>query len=267
MKNDSTAKTLIVATLLCVVCSVMVSWAAVSLKPLQAKNKVLDVKKNLLITAGLVDSNATEAQINEAFKAVEVKVVDLATGEYVDINPETFDSRKSAKIASESHSIPAAEDLARIKNRAKYEKVYFIKDGEAISKVVFPVNGKGLWSTLYGFLVLAPDMNTVKGLGFYEHGETPGLGGEVDNPNWKRIWNDKEAFDEAMKPALKVIKGAANPDSKYDIDGLSGATLTANGVTGLVRYWLGNDAFGPFIQKFKSAATVTPATEGGNNEY
>ena len=252
MSNDSTSKTLIVATLLCVVCSVLVSWAAVSLRPLQEKNKILDVKKNLLVTAGLVKSTATETEINEAYKAVEVKIVDLATGEYADIDAKTFDSRREAK-GKNNYMIPADKDLGKIKRRAKYEKVFFIKDGSTISKIVFPINGKGLWSTLYGFLVLAPDMNTVKGFGFYEHGETPGLGGEVDNPNWKRLWNDKKAFDDAMKPAIQVIKGAASPDSPYDIDGLSGATLTADGVTGLVRYWISDDAFGPFIRKFKAA--------------
>lgn len=252
MKNDSTTKTLLVAIILCVVCSVMVSWAAVSLKPLQTKNKVLDIKKNLLLTAGLVTAKATEAEVNEAFKVVETKIVDLATGEYVDMNPADLDSKKAAKDPAQNYKIPPAMDLGNIKSRAKYEKIYFVKEGDQIAKVIFPVNGKGLWSTLYGFLVLAPNLNTVKGLGFYEHGETPGLGGEVDNPNWKRIWNDKEVFDDAMKPALKVIKGSAQPGSKYDIDGLSGATLTSNGVTGLVRYWLSDDAFGPFIKKFKN---------------
>ncbi len=254
MSNDSTAKTLIVATLLCVVCSIMVSWAAVSLRPLQVKNKRLDIKKNLLITAGLVDAGADEAKINEAYKQVEAKVVDFSTGEYADISPESFDARKAAKDAKTNYSIPSDEDIARIKTRAKYGKVYFIKDSDEIKNIVFPVHGKGLWSTMYGFLVLEKDLNTVKGLGFYEHGETPGLGGEIDNPNWKRIWNGKKAFDDAMKPALKVIKGSASPDSKHTIDGLSGATLTSDGVTGLVRYWLSEDAYKPFIEKFKAGS-------------
>ena len=251
MSNDSTSKTLIVATLLCVVCSIMVSYAAVSLKPLQVKNKRLDIKKNLLVTAGLVEDGAEEKEIVEAFKVVETKVVDLATGEYVDIDPETYDSRKASKNPKKNYKIPSDKDLGNIKSRAKYKKVYFIKDGEKVKNIVFPVNGKGLWSTLYGFLVLENDLNTVKGLGFYEHGETPGLGGEIDNPNWKRIWNGKKAFDDAMKPALKVIKGSADPNSEHKIDGLSGATITANGVTGLVRYWLSEDAYGTFIKKLR----------------
>lgn len=253
MSNDSTSKTLIVATLLCVVCSVVVSWSAVSLKPQQTKNKILDIKKNLLMTAGLVEGSVTEAQINEAFKNVETKVVDLATGEYAEIDPASFDSKKASKIAGQNHKIPSDKDLGGIKTRAKLEKVYFIKENGMIKSLVLPVNGKGLWSTLYGFLVLNPDTTTIKGLGFYQHGETPGLGGEVDNPNWKKIWVGKKAFDDNWKPAVRVIKGAASPSSKHDIDGLSGATLTANGVTGLVQYWIGSDAFGPFLAKWRAA--------------
>jgi Na+-transporting NADH:ubiquinone oxidoreductase subunit C len=253
MSNDSTSKTLIVATLLCVVCSVVVSWSAVSLKPLQTKNKELDIKKNLLVTAGLVKDGASEKEIVEAFKNVETKIVDLATGDYTDdVDAKTFDSKKASKDPKQNYKIPADKDLARIRLRAKYEKVYLIKENGVVVKVVLPINGKGLWSTLYGFLVLAPDMNTVKGLGFYEHGETPGLGGEVDNPRWKQLWVGKKVFDDMMRPAIQVIKGIATPGSLYDIDGLSGATLTANGVTGLVRYWVSKDAFGPFMNKFKA---------------
>ena len=254
MSNDSTSKTLIVATLLCVICSIVVSSTAVQLKPMQVRNKKLDIKKNLLVTAGLVDDSAEEKQIVEAFKAVETKVVDLETGAYADIDPESYDARKAAKDPKLNYKIPADKDLANIKSRAKYGKVYLIKDGETVKNFVFPVHGKGLWSTMYGFLVLENDLNTVKGLGFYEHGETPGLGGEVDNPNWKANWNGKKVFNDAMKPVIKVVKGIAEEDAKYKIDGLSGATITSNGVTGLVRYWLSENAFGSFIKKYKAGS-------------
>ena len=168
MSNDSTSKTLIVATLLCVICSIVVSSTAVQLKPMQVRNKKLDIKKNLLVTAGLVDDSAEEKQIVEAFKAVETKVVDLETGAYADIDPESYDARKAAKNPKLNYKIPAEKDLANIKSRAKYGKVYLIKDGETVKNFVFPVHGKGLWSTMYGFLVLENDLNTVKGLGFYD---------------------------------------------------------------------------------------------------
>ncbi|EQC52270.1 Na(+)-translocating NADH-quinone reductase subunit C [Bacteriovorax sp. DB6_IX] len=255
MSNDSTAKTLIVATLLCVVCSVIVSWSAVSLKPQQVKNKKLDVKKNLLLTAGLVSGNVNEEEINKAFKSIETKVVDLATGEYADINPESYDARKAAKTPGKNHIIPAKDDVGKIKRRAKLEKVYFVKENGETKMLVLPVVGKGLWSTMYGFLVLEPNTVDVKGLGFYEHGETPGLGGEVDNPNWKKLWEGKKAFDANWNPALKVIKGQAPAGSEHEIDGLSGATLTANGVTGMVQYWLGQDGFGPFLAKWRAGGS------------
>ncbi|EQC46223.1 Na(+)-translocating NADH-quinone reductase subunit C [Bacteriovorax sp. Seq25_V] len=253
MSNDSTAKTLIVATLLCVVCSVMVSWAAVSLKPLQDKNKVLDVKKNLLVTAKLISATEkSEKVINEAFSKIETKVVDLATGEFVDVDPASFDSVKAAKDPKANYVIPATEDIAKIKTRAKYEKVYLVKENGETTMLVLPVNGKGLWSTLYGFLVLEPDTTTVKGLGFYQHGETAGLGGEVDNPAWKALWVGKKVFNDMWKPVLKVVKGNAASGAEHDVDGLSGATLTSNGVTGLIQYWTGGNAFGPFLAKWRA---------------
>ncbi|OIQ17105.1 MAG: Na(+)-translocating NADH-quinone reductase subunit C [Bacteriovorax sp. MedPE-SWde] len=255
MGNDSTAKTLIVATLLCVVCSVVVSWSAVSLKPQQIKNKKLDIKKNLLMTAGLISGKVTEVEINKAFESIETKVVDLSTGEYSDVDPGNYDARKAAKTPGQNHIIDSKTDVGKIKRRAKLEKVYFVKENGETKMIVLPAFGKGLWSTMYGFIVLEPNTVTVKGLGFYEHGETPGLGGEIDNPNWKKLWVGKKAFDANWKPALKVIKGQAPAGSEHEIDGLSGATLTANGVTGMVQYWLGQDGFGPFLSKWRAGGS------------
>ncbi len=95
-------------------------------------------------------------------------------------------------------------------------------------------------------------MNTVKGLGFYEHGETPGLGGEVDNPKWKEIWEGKKAYTSSGEVGLTVIKGTAPPDSDYKIDGLSGATLTSKGVDNLVHFWLGEQGYKTFLTKLKN---------------
>jgi len=255
MQNETT-KTLLVAAVLCIVCSVLVSGAAVSLKPKQVENKKLDVKKNLLLASGLVTNpKATKEEILKAFESIETKVVDLATGDFVDMDPGKFDARKAAKVSGENHMIPAKLDIGGIKKRAKYAKVFFVKEAGNVSMIILPISGKGLWSTLYGFMALGTDTTTVKGLGFYEHGETPGLGGEVDNPNWKALWPGKQALDSNFKPAIRLIKGMVDKSSakaKHQIDGLSGATITANGVTGLVQYWLGEDAFGPFLAKFRN---------------
>lgn len=256
MKQDSTIKTIVVAAVLCIVCSVLVSSAAVGLKSKQDENKKLDIKKNLLLASGLVDSKATAKEINEAYKMVKAEVVDLDTGAVMeDMDAENFDQKEARKNPKTSKMINPKEDIARIKSRSKYSIVYKVMDGDQVKMIVLPVNGKGLWSTLYGFIALAPDTRTIKGLGFYEHGETPGLGGEVDNPAWKAQWKDKEAMDENYKPEIHVIKGSVDnndPNAKYKVDGLSGATMTSNGVTGLVQYWLGQDGFGPYLSKFRS---------------
>jgi Na+-transporting NADH:ubiquinone oxidoreductase subunit C len=99
---------------------------------------------------------------------------------------------------------------------------------------------------MYGFIALEKDLQTVSGLTFYEQKETPGLGGEVENPQWKKQWAGKKVFDAEGKVALQVVKGSA--EGEYGVDGLSGATITSNGVTNLVHYWLGPSAFGPFIE-------------------
>jgi Na+-transporting NADH:ubiquinone oxidoreductase subunit C len=136
-----------------------------------------------------------------------------------------------------------------------YERV----DGDDVVLLILPIEGKGLWSTLYGFLALAPDTKTIEGLTFYEHGETPGLGGEIDNPRWKGLWKDRVAFDDEGNPEIEVIKGAAGPPDTdpHRVDGLSGATLTGRGVTHLIQFWLSNDGYGPFLEKFRAERSAT----------
>lgn len=248
MKSE-TGKTLLVAFLLCIVCSILVSGAAVSLKPLQEANKKLDVKKNLLIASGLVSSEATKEEVDAAYENVQPLLVDLSTGNVVEGDVENYDQVKASKDPKQNKRIDTAIDAGKIRFRAKIAKAYLVKEAGEVSMIVLPVHGKGLWSTMYGFLALAPNTVTVKGIGFYSHGETPGLGGEIDNPSWKATWNGKTALGEDFKPVLTVVKGSAK--SETEIDGLSGATLTAVGVSGTIKYWLGDDAFGPFLAKFR----------------
>lgn len=257
MSNDSTVKTLLVATALCVACSVLVSTAAVKLKPIQTKNKQLDVKKNLLLAAGLLESpQATEKDILQAYEKVETKFIDLSTGEEVnDINPSTYDLEKADKDPSMSKNIDPEDDIARIKTRAKVRPVYLIKNGGQVTQIVLPFHGKGLWSTMYGFLSLAPDTQTVKGIGFYQHGETPGLGGEIENKKWQASWEGKKVLDSNYKPTLDVLKGTVDPSMEgavSKIDGLSGATLTSNGVEASVNYWVSKSGYGKFLAKFRA---------------
>lgn len=261
MQNDGVGKTLTVAAILCVVCSVLVSGAAVTLRPKQIENKKLDIKKKLLITSGLLDNpKASKIEILRAFEAVEVRVINIDTGEFTDdVEVENFDQLKSSKDSKMNKRIKPSLDSGKIKFREKYSFVYLIKDGGRLDQIVLPIKGKGLWSTLYGFVSLEVDTKTVRGLGFYQHGETPGLGGEVDNPRWKASWAGKVVFDNDFNPNIKVIKGMVDPTSpkaKSQIDGLSGATITSVGVQGLVNYWMGQDGFGPFLKNIREGGIL-----------
>ena len=254
LPNDSKVKTYGVALLLCLVCSVAVSAAAVALKPVQDENKLLDKKKNILQIAGLDQPGKS---VDEAFKQIEAKVVDLQTGDYVSgIDPNTFDARAASVDPKQNVVLTKEQDIASIKRRAKYATVYLVKDPQGkVEKLILPIHGYGLWSTLYGFLALKGDANTVVGMGFYEHAETPGLGGEVDNPAWKDLWKDKQVFNANGEVALRVMKGAApagDPKAVHEIDALSGATLTSRGVDNLVHFWMGENGFAPYLQKFRT---------------
>ena len=132
-------------------------------------------------------------------------------------------------------------------------QVYFVKKPgtDNILQVVLPVYGKGLWGTLYGYLALKSDLETIQGLTFYQHKETPGLGGEVDNPRWKAMWDGRKLYDPSGKPKAMVFKGPAPKDNLYAVDGLSGATITSRGVTNLIRYWASDDGYGTFLKTLK----------------
>ncbi len=252
MARESVSKTFIVAVVLAFACSLLVAGAAIGLRPLQEANKVRDRKKNILLVAGLYKPRES---VEESFEQIEPRIVDLASGEYVDkdkLDPSTFDQRAAAKDPELSVRIPADKDLAGIGRREKYSLVYLVKKGDKLDQIILPIDGKGLWSTLYGFLALSGDLNTVKGITFYEHAETPGLGGEIDNPAWKAKWAGKKLYDKDGSLQLHVAKGSAEQNNPHQVDGISGATLTVNGVTNLVKYWLGDDGFKKLLDRLQA---------------
>ncbi len=253
LPNDSREKTLFVAVALALVCSVAVSLAAVGLRPLQDANARTDLKRNLLISAGLLEEKDRTADVDALFERIEARVVDLDSGEYAeDVDPASYDARAAVRDPDMSSLVPPAEDIATIKRRERYATVYLVRDGEEIEQVILPVRGYGLWSTMYGFLAMEADLDTIVGLKFYEQGETAGLGAEIDNPNWRGLWTGKKLRDEQGKLVIEVVKGTVDPNSDsavHQVDGLAGATLTANGVENLMRYWLGEQGFGPYLEK------------------
>lgn len=251
--RESVSRTIMVALLVCLVCSVVVSVAAVALKPVQISNQLQDKKRNILAIAGLLEEGVS---IDEQFQKVTARLVDLRTGEFTDaLDPLTYDQQRASKEPELSKQLDPSADIASIRRRAHYATVYMVEDEEGIETLILPVHGYGLWSTLYGFIALEGDLETVVGMGFYQHAETPGLGGEVDNPDWKQQWTGKVVYDEQGDVAIEVIKGSVEPgmaNIEHKIDGLAGATLTSRGVEKLVQFWMGENGFGPFLDNLSA---------------
>lgn len=261
--KDSIKNTLIVAVSLCLVSAIIVSGSAVFLKPQRLANKALFRNKNILIAAGLYEAGKTaDSEVAGLFKNFEIRLVDLEQNKLLSasdidalgIDVSKYDQRKAAKDPALSKELTTAEDVASINRRAQYSVVYLLKKDDKIKKAVLPIHGYGLWSTLYGFIALESDLNTIAGITFYEHGETAGLGGEVENPRWKANWVGKHIYASDGVVKFSVAKGTADPNSNnamYEVDGLSGASLTSRGVQNLITYWLGKDGFGPILEKIR----------------
>ncbi len=256
MSSETPTKTVTVALILCVVFSFLVSTTAVVLKDKISYNQEIDLKKNILLAAGLIEKGSVSAkQVEEAFKKVEPIVVDLESGEKTSLSPEDVNIKTDVKFSDKSTAIEPSNDVAGLGRRPKNATVYLVKEEGALQGVILPIVSKGLWSTMYGFLALAPDTKTVKGFGYYEQGETPGLGGEVDNPSWKNQWVGKEIFNTEWEPVFKLKKGSVSSSDEgkeHMVDGLSGATITSEGVTTSIQYWLSQNGFGPFLTKIRN---------------
>ena len=249
MPVDGIVKTVIVATALCFVCSMVVSFAAVNLKSIQEVNKAIDKQKNILQVAGVYHEGI---DVNKTFSSFQPLVVDLNNGKFTDkFDPSIFDDKKAAQDPLLSVSLE--NDPASIGRRTNYATIYLLKkDDGSLDKVILPIHGYGLWSTLYGFIALEDNLNDIFGLQFYQHAETPGLGAEVDNPKWKAQWKGKKLNNENGELMIQVAK--TQKYKEHHIDALAGATLTSNGVDNLVKFWMGKDGFKKFLNNLKNGA-------------
>ncbi|QBF30241.1 Na(+)-translocating NADH-quinone reductase subunit C [Thalassococcus sp. S3] len=249
MSPDSVPKTIFVAVSVCLVASMVVSAAAVALRPAQSVNALKDKQINILQVAGIYDP---EVDVPQAFSVFEPQVLELATGEFTDaFDPATFDDREAADDPATSRALE--EDPAGIGRQADYVTVYLLRDDAgAVDKVILPIHGYGLWSTLYGFIALEENGNDIYGLQFYEHAETPGLGAEVDNPRWRSQWSGARLRDDDGELQITVAKTAPPAGDEYHIDALAGATLTSVGVDNLIRFWMGEAGYAPFLENLKA---------------
>ncbi|WP_046002969.1 Na(+)-translocating NADH-quinone reductase subunit C [Pseudoalteromonas rubra] len=242
--NESIGKTLGVVVGLCLVCAVVVSFAAVQLRPLQQANKIEDVQRNILAAAGVENVENVSETYNQV---IDARVVDMNTGEFVDTDPNSFDFTMTKFDAERSVALPKEEDIAGVQRMTTESPVYLAKNSNGkYESVILPIQGYGLWGIMYGFVALDLDGETIQAIKFYQHTETAGLGGEIQNPKWTATW-------EGKKLPIDVVKGTAGNDV-HKVDGLSGATLTSNGVENTFKFWTGDDAFGPFLAKVREGA-------------
>jgi Na+-transporting NADH:ubiquinone oxidoreductase subunit C len=248
------------AVAVCLVCALFVAGSAVGLKDRQDANILLDRQKKVLTVAGVMKDGErlTREEIASAFESnIQQKVINLKTG---DLQPEidsaSFDQQATAKDPKTSY--PAPENASKVRRLPNDALVFDVVQEGELKALILPIEGYGLWGTLYGYIALAPDARTIVGITFYSHKETPGLGGEVDNPRWKARWPGRLAFDDRGKPVIAVKKGLAGSVEMdpYNVDGLSGATITSRGVTSLVRFWLGDNGFGPYLASYRARAGV-----------
>jgi Na+-transporting NADH:ubiquinone oxidoreductase subunit C len=248
--KETFGKTVGFVLAVCVVCALLVSFSAVQLKPLQQANKLLDQQTKILEAAGLLEKAGKD--IVKTYNAVvDARMIDLDSGEFIEGDVINFDERRNSRDSA--LSIKPENDVAGINRRSNTAVVYLIKDeAGAINTVVLPIVGSGLWDLMFGYVGLEADLNTVKSVIYSDHKETPGLGAEVLNPNWKALWPGKKIYNEAGEVKANLVKGGAKANDIHGVDALSGATLTSNGVTNTFTFWFGKEGYGPFITKYRA---------------
>ena len=253
--KETFGRTLGFVLVICLVCAALVSIAAVGLKPLQQANKLLDKQTKILEASGLLATLGTSPDsksiVGTYNKRVVAKMIDLKTGAIIEGDVNAFDERSDSRDSAKSTK--PANDIAGLSRRADRAVVYLVKNEQGqLDTIVLPIVGSGLWDLMYGFVGLAADLNTVKSVVYSDLKETPGLGAEVLNPKWKALWPGKKMFDEQGNIAIKIVKGGAKKGDIHGVDALSGATLTSNGVERTLRFWVGDEGYGPFITKFRN---------------
>ena len=254
---DRPGRTLLVAACVALACAAVVSTTSVLLRPLQEANRRAERERHVqALIARLPGIEALLA--SEVPPEVETRVIELATGSAVrTIDPASYDARAAAVDPQWSIELTREQDIAQIQRRAKYMPVHLLRHDGMLKLIILPVHGSGYDSKLYGFLALEGDANTVVALSFFEHEETPGLGAEIDSEAWRAQWRGKKVRDGEGRLRIGVAPGRVaptSPDAPFQVDGISGATLTSEGVGSLLRFWLGEDGYGPFLASVREGS-------------
>ena len=208
-----------------VLCSLFLSLASQGLKPLKDKNVEIDKKKNILNAVGLDITDLSNSDIdNYFFSNIDTLVLDVEGNVYKNLSVVDLISKENNQSGEVKYYNDSDEFLP----------LYIDNSRKAI---VLPISGKGLWSTLFGYFAIdSNDYSTVKGITFYKHKETPGLGGEVSKKWFQENFIGKEIYKDNVLHSVKVAKaGYADKEDLYEVDGISGATITSNGVSDFLK--------------------------------
>ncbi len=248
MANDDPRKAVGMTVLVAFVAALGVSTAATVLKPYQQvhvereRQARLDAMLNTL--PGLRD-----LMVEAGIDTLETRIVDLQSGQYDPaIDPASFDPDEAAKGPATSRDLPPGADPAGLKRIATHAPVYLLERDGRLHLVVLPVSGMGYQSLIRAYLALEPDLNTVAALTIVEQAETPGIGARIAEPDWQALWPGHRITDDDGRIMIRVTQGAAGP---YEVDGISGATRTGNGITAMLTFWLGDQGFGPFLDRLR----------------
>jgi Na+-transporting NADH:ubiquinone oxidoreductase subunit C len=255
VRREGERRTVLVTLLVCLACAILVATAASVLGPIRdAKRRAGSPPAMRALLQGPHGLRALLPQ-GEGAELV-AHVIDLETGE-VDPSQDaaSFDALAAARDPARSVAIPAERDVARLGRRERHAVVYPVRQDGRLAALLLPIRGRGYASTIQGFLALGPDLNTVLGISFHEHGETPGIGTEIEKPAWRTLWEGKQVRDEAGAVQIRVVDPSAPPDgdARFRVDGISGATRSSQGVGHMVRFWMGDDGFGPYLARLKEA--------------
>lgn len=249
-------RTLAVALAVCAVCSAVVTSAVVVLRPYQEANRRAEQERR--VAALVADLPGVGDLVGEAADAgLALRAVELGTGRYApDVDAEALRG-DAAQVPCEA--LPAPEDPAGIGCLPAVAPVYELRRDGRLDTVILPVNGQGYLSMMRGYLAVAGDGETVRGITFTEHEETPGLGAEITNATWQARWKGARLYGEQGDVRIRVVQEAPPPGAAgaaYAIQGISGATKTSQGVSELVRFWVGPRAFGPYLRRIGREATA-----------
>ena len=245
MNKDSPAGALVVVLATSLVCSILVSATVVKLRPIQQMNQLIDRSRNIVKLSGLVDAGQplTDADILKSVSQLDRRVVNLRSGEFASpLDNDEFDSRSHGNNPEFVEPIPSELDIAGLTQHTRYEQIYLVWQDDALFRVIFPIKGQGMWSTLYGYIALERDLSTIGAVSFYEQAETAGLGDQITNPTWQTLWQGKQLYDAHGNVQFRIARGTS--ESIYEVDGLSGATITGDAVTRMVKFWFGPAGFG-----------------------